>query len=49
MYRLLIRKYHGKRKHGRPSVSWERILKFVLKDIISDYVVWTHVAQDRGK
>jgi hypothetical protein len=33
VYRLLVQKYVGKRKHGRPRGRWET--KFFLKNIIS--------------
>jgi len=45
MYRVLVQK----ETHGRPSGRWETVLKLILKNIISGYVFWICVAQDRVK
>ena len=43
VYRVLV----WKETHGKPSGRWETVLKLTLKNIISSYVFWIHVAQDR--
>ena len=43
VYRLLARK----ETYGRPSGRRDTVLKLILNNIISGYVVWVYVAQCR--
>ena len=45
VYRVVV----WKETHGRPSGRWKTVLKLILRNIISSYVFWIHVAQDRVK
>jgi hypothetical protein len=33
---VLVRKFVGKRTHGRPSGGWETTLKLILNNTVSD-------------
>jgi len=49
VYRVLVRKPHGRRQLGRPMRRWVDNIRMDLQEVRCGYVDWTGLAQDRDR
>jgi hypothetical protein len=46
-YKILVRKFKGKRPLGRHKHKWEDNIKMDFRETVCTGMEWIHVAQDR--